>query len=127
MSERLGEIDFCEGCPWYGEPNGCNREEGECKPYREHLELIEAEKESIKVPCKAGDRVWMFVLAHNDPTQLEVLYGTVESIVVTRTFKSVFVTHENLVYVFNFSDFGETVFRTRFEADEALAKLQEEK
>lgn len=46
MKGRLGELEFCEqcNCPYHGEPNGCNRIEGECEPYRQYLELKELEK-----------------------------------------------------------------------------------
>lgn len=45
---RLDEIDFCAcHCNYHGEPNGCNRPEGECQAYRQYLELKEFE-ESLK-------------------------------------------------------------------------------
>ena len=46
---RLDELEFCEqcNCPYHGEPNGCNRTEGECEPYKQYFELKELE-ESLK-------------------------------------------------------------------------------
>ena len=55
---RLSEMEFCDcHCPYHGEPNGCNRPEGECEAYRQYLELVEFEKEiksgdMIELPCK---------------------------------------------------------------------------
>lgn len=37
----MNETDICENCKYGGEPNGCNRPEGECQAYVEALELIE--------------------------------------------------------------------------------------
>ena len=34
------EYTFCETCPDYGEPNGCNRLGNECEQYRMYTELI---------------------------------------------------------------------------------------
>ena len=49
-SERLDELSFCScHCPYYGEPNGCNRPGGECKAYRQYLELCEMEETFKKV------------------------------------------------------------------------------
>lgn len=64
---RLSELEFCDcHCPYHGEPNGCNRAEGECEAYRQYLELVELEEETkskdmIELPCKEH-----FVYKHKD-------------------------------------------------------------
>ena len=35
------EIDFCTGCPYHSEPNGCNREQGECGNYERFCEMYD--------------------------------------------------------------------------------------
>lgn len=52
---RLGELEFCEcHCNYHGEPNGCNREEGECEAYRQYLELLQIEEEYNNIMDKVG-------------------------------------------------------------------------
>lgn len=59
---RLDELEFCScHCPYHGEPNGCNRPEGECQAYRQYLELKDFEesdfaKSFAKDIIKAFDR-----------------------------------------------------------------------
>lgn len=37
----LDEIEFCKDCPYSGEPNGCNREEGVCQAHDSYFELLD--------------------------------------------------------------------------------------
>lgn len=39
MSDEIDDMTFCEECPYHGEPNGCNRNGGECKAYYAFLDL----------------------------------------------------------------------------------------
>lgn len=41
MTDLLDEITFCDECPYSGEPNGCNREEGICKAHESYFDLVE--------------------------------------------------------------------------------------
>lgn len=41
MTDLLSEITFCDECPYSGEPNGCNREEGVCKAHESYFDLVE--------------------------------------------------------------------------------------
>ena len=41
MTDLLSEITFCDECPYSGEPNGCNRKEGECKAHESYFDLVE--------------------------------------------------------------------------------------
>ena len=65
MKEILDDITFCEECPYHGEPNGCNRKEGECKAYNAYLELQAENGElhaqlanAVVMPCKSWDNVY---------------------------------------------------------------------
>ena len=75
---RLSEMEFCDcHCPYHGEPNGCNRPEGECEAYRQYLELVEFEKEiksgdMIELPCKRpitaiNEQVLLWQVLYNSP------------------------------------------------------------
>lgn len=69
---RLDELEFCScHCPYHGEPNGCNRPEGECQAYRQYLELkdFEESKDMIKLPCKirsTNERCFNFQIVYRD-------------------------------------------------------------
>lgn len=39
INEYSPEIDFCTGCRYYGEPNGCNRKQGSCDNYDRFNEM----------------------------------------------------------------------------------------
>ena len=61
------EYDFCIGCKYFGEPNGCNRPNGTCSNYERFIEtynrLAELEDKIengtlVELPCKVGDRVY---------------------------------------------------------------------
>lgn len=45
MTNLLSEITFCDECPYSGEPNGCNREEGICKAHESYFDLVEENTE----------------------------------------------------------------------------------
>lgn len=36
----LNEVEFCEACPYNGDPNGCNRKEGVCRAHSSYFELL---------------------------------------------------------------------------------------
>ena len=52
------ELDFCTGCKYYGEPNGCNRPDGTCDSYDrfietyQRLEALEDKNERINADRK---------------------------------------------------------------------------
>lgn len=63
------EYDFCIGCKYFGEPNGCNRPNGACSNYERFIEtysrLAELEDKIengmlVELPCncKIGDLVY---------------------------------------------------------------------
>ena len=64
LDEFNPEYDFCIGCEYFGEPNGCNRWNGTCANYEDFNELynrlaeIEDKIENgtlVEIPCKVGD------------------------------------------------------------------------
>lgn len=63
LGEFNPEYDFCIGCKYFGEPNGCNRWNGTCTNYNDFNEIynrlaeLEDKIESgllIEIPCKVG-------------------------------------------------------------------------
>lgn len=72
------EYDFCCDCKYYGEPNGCNRWNGECANYERFMEMYDrlAELEDkiddgrlVELPCKVGDPAW-YVIAKGEYSTL---------------------------------------------------------
>ena len=83
LEEYDPEYDFCIGCKYFGEPNGCNRPNGTCDSYDRFIEiynrLAELEdkienKTLVELPCKAGDTVYEEAIGniHETPELLEV-------------------------------------------------------
>ena len=98
---RLSELEFCDcHCHYHGEPNGCNRPEGECEAYRQYLELVELEKE-----IKSGDMIEL-------PCKIEVKYA---------------INYSNWQVVWRNRNGNDSLmakmFETEPEADEFLAEL----
>lgn len=65
LEEYDPEYDFCIGCKYFGEPNGCNRPNGTCSNYERFMEtynrLAELEDKIengtlFEIPCKVGIR-----------------------------------------------------------------------
>ena len=84
-----------------------------CKPFTDvmkklsHYEDLEEQGLLLKLPCKVGDKVYVFWTSYN--------------------FKTEEVEHKIIVDVFEIemmSEFGKTVFLTREEAEAKLQELQ---
>lgn len=85
LEEYNPEYDFCMGCKYFGEPNGCNRPNGTCGNYERFIEtynrLAELEDKIengtlVELPCKVGD--WLFYVYENTIQKAkveEILYG----------------------------------------------------
>ena len=67
LDEYYPELDFCVGCEYFGEPNGCNRWNGTCRNYDRFIEMfyrlaeLEDKIESgrlVELPCKVGDTIY---------------------------------------------------------------------
>lgn len=67
LEEYDPEYDFCIGCKYFGEPNGCNRPNGTCSNYERFIETynrlaeLEDKIESCKLvelTYKKGDSVF---------------------------------------------------------------------
>ena len=66
MADLLNEITFCDECPYSGEPNGCNREEGVCKAHESYFDLVEEHaalrerlEKAVEFKAKVGDTLYM--------------------------------------------------------------------
>lgn len=68
LEEYNPELDFCAGCKYYGEPNGCNRPNGTCGNYERFIEtyncLAELEDKIengtlIELPCKENQEIYV--------------------------------------------------------------------
>lgn len=84
MADELNEITFCDECPYSGEPNGCNRKEGECRAHdycfdlRDERDALKSEnaalrsrlEEAVELPCKVGDKVYC-IHGMSNPEMLE--------------------------------------------------------
>ena len=134
LEEYNPEYDFCVGCKYFGEPNGCNRPNGTCGNYDRFIEtynrLAELEDKIengtlIELPCKVGD----------------MLYKVVEnSIVEYRVHKIEFYITEDKRFgyclycdsyalgefdYFYKKSIGKDVFLTKAEAEERIKGLKE--
>lgn len=79
MADELNEITFCDECPYSGEPNGCNRKEGECRAHdycfdlrderddlkSENAALRERLSKAVELPCKVGDIIYIITFGYN--------------------------------------------------------------
>ena len=80
-SEYYPELDFCKDCSFYGEPNGCNRPDGECASYDKFLEIYE-ELQNFKKAKNKENLINFPYLHHNVGTGYEfwqiiyIYYGT---------------------------------------------------
>ena len=84
MADELNEITFCDECPYSGEPNGCNRKEGECRAHdycfdlrderdalkSENAALRERLEKTVELPCRVGDKVYC-IHGMSNPEMLE--------------------------------------------------------
>ena len=128
LEEYDPEYDFCVGCRYFGEPNGCNRPNGTCGNYDRFLEtysrLAEFEDKIengtlVELPCKVGDTVYEVFKEHKPPFIQET---TIEKIVITeKGFK--LRLSRNSFYETAISSLGRTIFLT--EAEAKLKVLQE--
>lgn len=124
LEEYNPELDFCAGCKYYGEPNGCNRWNGTCANYERFMEtynrLAELENKIengtlVELPCKVGDT--MYQVFHK--TQVEPFPFTVEKMRIIIDAGGI------KVYVEEISGKGGTVGGMAFNKAEAEAKLKE--
>lgn len=86
------EYDFCCDCKYYGEPNGCNRWNGECANYERFMEMYDrlAELEDmiedgrlVEHRIKFNDMVYIPIAEDNKVYKMRVMlvqYGVVVGI-----------------------------------------------
>ena len=136
------EYDFCIGCKYFGEPNGCNRRGGSCDNYERFIEtynrLAELEdkiengmlvelpcsvRDIIDLPCNIGDHVFVIY-------GYEIQHTSVYSMKVElEDYHFVFILNCMVTQGgarFDKFIFGKTAFLTREEANKALEERRKE-
>lgn len=142
LEEYNPEYDFCMGCEYFGEPNGCNRWNGTCANYERFIETYDRLSELedkiengtlIELPCKVGDTVYIACKWDID----KVVQGTVFDLDISFNMKRhnflarIYVNHDfiysdtnkNIIqnrYIFYESE----IFLTKAEAEAKLKELQ---
>lgn len=129
------EIDFCTGCPYHGEPNGCNREQGECGNYERFCEMYDRLSELedkieagtlVELSCKVGDIVYLAGATQNSnrmEAEIEAIHFVDNHIIYewAQYDRGYDITECWDEGEFDILDIGNTVFLT-FEAAEARLK-----
>lgn len=84
-------------------------------------QLIEADREGrcVVLPCKVGDILWSFSIYSSK------VYSF--SVTDTSTLNGKTVINTDRMFVIGENDFGETIFKTREEAESALKAMKERK
>ncbi len=59
LDEYNPEYDFCVGCKYFGEPNGCNRQEGTCSNYDRFMEMY-TQLSELEDKIENADRVLIY-------------------------------------------------------------------
>ena len=111
------EYDFCIGCKYFGEHNGCNRLNGTCSNYERFMETynrltdLEDKIENgtlVELPCKVGDAVYQ--------VDSERIYKSTVKIII----------YDTDGIAFDERAIGKSVFLTKEEAEKALAERKED-
>lgn len=141
MADELNEITFCDECPYSGEPNGCNRKEGECRAHdycfdlrderdalkSENAALRERLEKAVELPCKVGDTIFYVQYfcdykGCNSTTQ-QFCCGCKEMIEREKR-KEKYVICEKSFALKDFEKIGKKYFTTREAAESRLAELK---
>lgn len=131
LEEYNPEYDFCMGCKYFGEPNGCNRPNGTCANYERFIEtynrLAELEDKIengtlIELPCKVGNTVYVF------NRKYEICEMEVISFMLTNKFKEFYAVVDNPYEHYGYSLYASKLnkdwFLTKAEAEAKLKELQ---
>ena len=130
LEEYDPAYDFCIGCKYFGEPNGCNRPNGTCDNYERFLEIYNrlAELEDkienrtlMELPCKAGDTIYEVFKYHKPPF---IQQTKVEKIIVTEKGLKLKLAR-NSFYETSIASLGKTLFLTEEAAKAQIKELQE--
>ena len=126
------ELDFCTGCKYYGEPNGCNRPNGTCDNYDrfmetyQRLEEIEDKIENgtlIELPCKVGDK--LYCINTFRPTLIIEIF-IISKIEIMGNYAKYIILEDYKGNKFFSEHIGETYFLTLAEAEKKLKELNNE-
>ena len=136
MADELNEITFCDECPYSGEPNGCNRKEGECRAHdycfdlRDERDALKSENaalrarldKAVELPCKVGDIIYIITFGYNGKRVTPDNFADCWSYGM----KEVEVTEDNLFIMCSHFRDGSAFF-DREAAEARLAELKGEK
>ena len=145
MADELNEITFCDECPYSGEPNGCNRKEGECRAHdycfdlrderdalkSENAALRERLEKAVDLKARVGDIVYIPWINDGKDAIAELPINKIS------VHKDNFVLYwvdlskcdKDYMWVapklnYTHSDLGSVVFLTREAAEARLAELK---
>ena len=132
LEEYDPEYDFCIGCKYFGEPNGCNRPNGTCDNYDRFMEtynrLVKLEDKIENgtlrdFPCTVGDEV--FWACDLDKQYSQVMRGVVIGLSISPK-NTVWVSvkyDDGLSFDHKIESWGKSLFRTKAEAEARLKEL----
>jgi hypothetical protein len=129
LEEYNPEYDFCVGCKYFGEPNGCNRPNGTCGNYERFIEtynrLAELEDKIengtlIELPCKVGDKVYYIEKGLIYELKVNGFKGYPTNNYIYAYMDRTFFCRE-----LNFNELNENWFLTKAEAEAKLKELKE--
>lgn len=127
----LTKYDFCCGCKYYGEPNGCNRWNGECANYERFMEMYDrlAELEDkiedgrlVELPCKVGDKLYLVYSPFGDIDEWEITDIQIGNVNLFR----LGIKGTDAYAAVLFKELGEYAFITKAEAEARLKELRGE-
>lgn len=130
LEEYDPEYDFCIGCKYFGEPNGCNRPNGTCDSYDRFIETYNCLAELqdkiengtiIELPCKAGDTIYEVFKNYKPPF---IQHTKVEKIIITEKGLKLKLSR-NSSYETSITSLGKTLFLTEEAAEAKIKELQE--
>lgn len=138
-NEYNPEYDFCMGCKFFGEPNGCNRLNGTCGNYERFLETYNRLAE-LENKIEQGTLIELLISYETElhflysrenygKSQPPCIYSTKEWIYnVRHDGKAWFsVAGRGIGYFGEYlHEIGKTVFLTKAEAEKKLKELKEQ-
>lgn len=93
------EYDFCVGCKYFGEPNGCNRLDGTCSNYERFIETY-SQLEELEDKIENGTLKFVnkdsVMLSREEYEKLKSLYDTQKGAIMTSSIGDLPLTVEGL-------------------------------
>ena len=141
IEEYNPEYDFCCDCKYYGEPNGCNRTNGECANYERFMEMytrltdLEDKIENgtlVEPPYKLGDTVWFinkFVLFMGCPN-IAIMCGKISRVIANISNEITYMYDVNVESTRTAAGYetyamaSRVIFPTKAEAEKRLEEMK---